>query len=253
MSHTYVASLFRHNYRKRVCGLRDAEGRAMPKTERARYVSIVAHREDAPRTADTVVVYYHGSVMQRRILEKDVLYETRIDVGIYYVSRPLVGLKRHLLSHYNQGSGLGLGHIHAGIDYREHILAGIALVAVFLVAEESLEETPPLVVAELDKKALYLVLEKNDKDEQADTHELVEYRADELQLKYLVCQHPHHYECKHAKKDIERAALFHNAVKVEEKEPRNSYVEGVANAKLVQGSLVFLCYNMTEGESVESE
>lgn len=85
-----VARLFRHHNRKGIRGLRDAECGAMTQTERAGDVAVMTHGKDASAGIDAVMVDDHRAVVERGVLEKDILDESRVDVGVYYVAAAFV-------------------------------------------------------------------------------------------------------------------------------------------------------------------
>lgn len=238
MSHGDIAGLFRHYYRKGIGSLSYAKGRTVAQTERARYVAVVAHRQDTAGAAYAVAVDDHRSVVERGVLEKYILYQSRVDVGVDDVTALLIALERHFLPDHYQRACLGLGHIHAGVDDGEHIFAGVVLATCLFVTEERFEKSPALMVAELDKETLDLILKQYHQHKQSYSHKLIEDSAYKLEVEYLGGKHPHHYERKHSKEDIDRAALFHDAVEIEEQECHYGYVKCVSDTKLIHCDLL---------------
>ena len=82
--------------------------------------------------------------------------------------------------------------------------------------EQILQKTPSLVVAELNEKAFYLVLKQYDEHKESDSHELIKNRTEELEFKYLRREYPDYNESEHSEEYIERAALLHYPVEIEE-------------------------------------
>ena len=97
------------------------------------------------------------------------------------------------------------------------------------------------MVSELDQEPLYLILKKNHEHQKPYAHELVEDRTDQLELKYLRCEHPHHYEGEDSEEYVYGSALLHDPVKVKEEQSHYGYVEDVAYAELIH-VLILLKY-----------
>lgn len=181
----YIACLLRYYYGKGVGGLGDTQRRAMAQTECAGNIAVVAHGQDAAGAAYAVTVNDHGAVMERRVLEEYILDKARIDIGIDNIATLFITFERHFLTYHDERAGLGLRHIHARIDDRENILAGVMLAAVFVVSEQPFEKLPSFMVAQTDEKPLYLILKQYDEHKQSYSHKLVEYGAYELEIEYL--------------------------------------------------------------------
>ena len=166
--------------------------------------------------------------MQGAVLEKDVFDEAGVHVGIDGVAGVFVVVERHPLFDDDEGAGLGLGHVHAGI----HDGDDIGLFALVLVLEEEVEkESPPLVRAQLHEESLDFVLKQNDEDEQAHAHELVHNRADEPHVEYLLHHNPHPHEGQYTGKDAYRARLLHHLVEGVEQQGYDEYVDNIFYAE----------------------
>lgn len=223
-----VTRLLTHHYGKRVSGLRDSESRAVTQTEAAGYVAVVADREDTSGALQAVVHHDERAVVQRRVLEEDVLNQAGVDEGVDHVAALLIALQRYILLYHDECAGLGLGHVHAGVDNGQHEAAHISLLGVTRVVEEVAQKRPLLVVAQRHKEALYLVLEQDDKHKQPYAHELVENRADEFHLENLRGEHPDNDKGQDSEEYVDGAALLHDLVDVVEQKCGKRYIEYVA-------------------------
>lgn len=223
-----IACLLAHHYCKCVGGLRDSESRAVTQTEAAGYVAVVADREDTPGALQAVVRHDERAVVQRRVLEENVLDEAGVDKGVDHVAALLIALQRYILLYHDKCAGLGLGHVHAGVYDGQHEAAHIALLGVTRVVEEVAQKRPFFVVAQRHKEALYLVLEQDDEHKQTYAHELVENRADEFHLENLRGEHPDNDKGKDSEEYVYGAALLHDLVDVVEQKCGKRYIEYVA-------------------------
>ena len=223
-----VARLFRHDDGQCVGYLGDAQCRAVTQSHRFGNLVVVRYRQDAGRGGNAVVGNDEGAVVQRTVLEEDVLDEPRVHVGIDGVAGVLVVVERYPLFDDDEGARLGLGHVHAGIDDRYDV----GLFALLLVFEEEVEEEPPsLVGAQLHEKPFDFVLKQNDENEQTHAHELVHDGADEPHVEYLFDHDPHPHEGQHPGKDAYRARLLHHLVEGVEQQGHDEYVDNVFYAE----------------------
>ena len=88
--------LFRNDDGDGITALRDTQGCTVTESQFLRDIEIMAHRQDTAGSHDSLVAYHHGTIMQRRVLEEDVLYQTLIDFCIYLFARMVQrGLKMH--------------------------------------------------------------------------------------------------------------------------------------------------------------
>lgn len=223
-----IAGLLAHHYGKRVGGLRNTERRAVAQTEAARYIAVVAYRQDAAGAFETVVCHDEGTVVQRRVLEEDVFDKARVDERVYHIAALLVAFQRYILLYHDERAGPGLGHVHAGIHYRKYETPHVAFLGVTCMVEEIAQKRPLLMVAECHKEALYLVLKQDDEYKQADAHELVENRTYEFHLKNLRCEHPDNDEGQDSEEYVDGAALLHYLVDIVEQKCGERYIEYVA-------------------------
>jgi hypothetical protein len=159
----------------------------------------------------------------------DKLDEAGIDVGIDHVARALIVGERDCPLDDDECSCLGLGHIHAGVHHRHDPFLGIIDLA--LAPEDFLKELQPSPRSQLGQEPLYLVLEQDDQDKQADVDELVHECADEAHVQYLVHHYPCHNKGKHTNKDVERARILHCAVQIVQQRSHQQDVDQVLNAE----------------------
>ena len=96
-------------------------------------VHVVAHWQDAAGGRDASAGDDHGPVVQRRVLEEDVLDQAHVDVGVDDVAGLLVVVQGHFLLQDYEGAGLGARHGVAGVDHGQG--HGVVLGLVLGVAE----------------------------------------------------------------------------------------------------------------------
>ena len=177
-----------------------------------------------------MVGYDHGSVMQRGILEKYILYQTHVDVGVYHVSRFLIIRQGNFALEHYQGPRLALAHAHAGIDHCHHTCMTLPVTLVML--EETPEIAQPPLRSDIDKKTLYLVLKKNNEHYQTDTHEFIKNRSGQPHVENLRGNHPHDKKHQHAVEERECAAVLHHPVDVEEQQGDDEYVYDILYSEI---------------------
>ena len=75
----------------------------MAQTEIFGNVHVVAYRQNTPDRSNPVAGYYHRSVVERRILEENILYQAGVDVGVDFIACLLEVGEGHLaLEHYQR-------------------------------------------------------------------------------------------------------------------------------------------------------
>lgn len=230
-----IAGLLGNHNGKGIGGLRNSKRRPVAQAQRPGHVTVMTNRQYTAGAAYAVMINYHRAVMQGGVFEEDILDQARVDISIDDVTTFLIRLQRHLLTDHYQRPGLGLRHVHASIHYRQDILAGIRLRTRFLMPEQILQESPSLMVAKLDKKSFYLILEQDHKHQQTNPHKLIQDCTYQLKVQYLGGEHPHHNERKHTKEYIDSAAFLHYPVKIKQEQRHYGYIKRISNTKLIQG------------------
>ena len=148
------------------------------------YVHVVAHGQDATRGLDAPLGYDHGAIVEGRVLEKHVLYEQLVDIGVYQLARLHYVVERRGPLYHDERAHLAFGHVHARPDDgHDGLLVGL-LRAVAM--EEQVDELCcPLPLANLVEKLAYLILEEDDKANDAYRHELVHDASEKAHLQDL--------------------------------------------------------------------
>ena len=126
-----------------------------------RDVHAVRHGQQATGSGNALLSDNHSSIVQRTVLEEDVLDEQLVDVGIDRLARfddfaQLVALLNH-----DEGSLLAFGHIHAGHDDGHHL--GVISCNGFLPRQEEIKyATCTMLRTHIAEKPAYVVLEDDD-------------------------------------------------------------------------------------------
>ena len=128
ISYRYATGFFGNNDSQRICFLRDTKCSAMTQAQLFRYIQIMRNGKNTSGSLDTLIADYHGAIVQRTVLEKDVFYQTLVDIGVYNISGT---------SHY-QRSYLSFAHIHTSHYNRHNILFAVGF---FISAREKTEYT----------------------------------------------------------------------------------------------------------------
>ena len=100
--------------------LRYAHGGAVTQTQLLRNIGLMAHGEDTSRGTDALVRYDHGTVVERRVLEEDILYQPLVDFRVNDVAGidNIVEGRRPLYD--DKCTHLATRHIHASHDNRHY-------------------------------------------------------------------------------------------------------------------------------------
>ena len=225
ISYRDVAGLLAHHDGECVCGLGDAQGGAVAQSKRAGHIGVMAYGKYASGGFYASAIDDHGSVVERGVLEENVLYQARVYLGVDYVAALLVVFEWHILLYHYQRAGLAFRHVHACIHDRHH--AGVYVLGVLLlpVVEKGCEKFPPLFGSQFHEKPLYLVLENDHEYEQTYAHHFVEDGAYELHLEDLGGHYPYQHEGEHPVKNVYGARLFHYLIEIVEHQRHYHYVE----------------------------
>ena len=215
-----------------VGGLGYAERRAVTQSQRARYGCVVTHGQNATCRSDAVLIDNHSPVVQRGVLEEDILDEALVDFGVDNIAGAFVSLEGHALTDNDERSGLGFGHRHAGVHDGHGYGAVLYCFFILAVTEQTVKESPAFMASEGDKKALNLILKQYDKDKHAYAHELVEDGAGEFERENLRGHKPCHNKGHHSVENAESAGLFHQFIHIVEQCGNQKYVEYVLYSEI---------------------
>ena len=237
-SHRDASRLFGTHYGYGIGVLRYAERSTVTQSQFLGDILVVGHGQDTSRSAYTALAYNHGTVVQRGVLEEDVLYQTLVDIGVYGVARRHDVVKRSDTLYDYQRTDLLACHVHARHDDR-HDGAHIGSVRGMFVAEKSHEGSQTLMCAEGVEELAYLFLEKHYYGKDTDRDELVEDTAEEAHLQYLAHEEP--YDDKHhdAYEDIQRAGLAHQAENIVQQGGDEDYIDDVLGRYFYEHKAVF--------------
>ena len=96
--------------------------------------------------------------------------------------------------------------------------------------------------SEVIKEMPDLLLKEDDKAYDAHGDELVEDTAEKFHLEHLTDEEPHKHENEDAVEDVERPALTHQTVYVEQHQCHKHDVDDILYAKLEKHSLLITVY-----------
>ena len=206
--------------------MRDAERGAVAQSELLRYVVVVRHGQDAAGGAYALAHDYHGAVVQRRVLEENVLYESLIDAGVYHVAGVDDVVEAYAALNDDERSHLAAREVDARHDDgHDGLLVHYLLLA--CAYKQIGEGAEALVGAERVEEAAYLFLKEHDDADDAHRHELVEDGSEQAHLEHLTHEEPHEHEHDDADEDVERTALLHQTIDVVEHQGDKKYVDDV--------------------------
>ena len=238
-----VACLFADHDGKGIGLLADAFCGTVAKAELLGYVEVMADGQDARGSCYPALHDYHGSVVQRAVLEEYVLDEPLCYLGIDLLARTDELGEGQVVLQDNEGTHALLAHVHASHDDGEDGLALVAELTLLLVpveTEEAEEAMSLLTGTEVVEEAAYVFLEEDDDSQSSDAHQLVEDAAQKLHLQYLADDNPATDEEQYAIEDVHRARLLHQFVAIVEYDGYKENVNEVFETNVRhRGNLLF--------------
>ena len=187
----------------------------MAQSQFFRNVVTVRHGQYTSCGTDAFFRDDHGSVVQRRVLEEDVFYESLIDVGVYQVAGLHYIVEPHGALYHDECAHLAPRHV----DARHHnghycLLVGLRILRSSARCEEPGDNLEAAVRTERIEELAYLFLKKYDETDDTDAHQLVHNRTEEPHLEHLADEKPYYYEHYDADEHIQRPALLHEAINI---------------------------------------
>ena len=128
--------LFRHYNSNAVALVSDAQGSTMAKTEFLGNVQIVGNGQDTASSLDAIAGNNHSAIVQGRILEEEVFYQSLIDAGVEALTCGHNIVERCCALDDNQCSDLLFAHAHTGHHNRHDDLFQFLGILFFLVYRE---------------------------------------------------------------------------------------------------------------------
>ena len=59
----------------------------MAESQFLRNIEVMTHRQNTSGCHDALIAHHHGSIMKRRILEENILYQPLVNLGVYLLTR----------------------------------------------------------------------------------------------------------------------------------------------------------------------
>ena len=156
----------------------DAQSGTVAQSQFLRDVEVVADGQDTASSTDTLADNHQGTVVERRVLEEDVLYELLADAGIDFLTRSHDIVQRCGALYDYQGAHLLLAHRHAGHDDgHDGTLQLLCILLSVVVGKEASQGPHALVAANVVEKLADVLLEQDDESDDTHRHQLVENAA----------------------------------------------------------------------------
>ena len=165
----------------------------------------MAHGKDTSCRHDALVGDHHRSIMQRRVLEEDVLYQSLVDLGIYLLTRVHNVFQGHSSFDDNQRTNILLRHAHTCHHDRHNRLLVCLPLALLVGVEEPHEPSHSLLRTYLVKETADVLLKDDDEGYDTHAHQLVEYRTQQAHLQHLTHKEPDQHEDHDTNEDVEGA------------------------------------------------
>ena len=226
-SHGNASRLLADNDGNAVAVLRYAESGTVAQAKFLGYVVVVTDGQDASCCTYALIHNHHSTVMKRRVLEEDVLDEPLIDACVEDVSRVDNVVKTDGTLNNYERSNLTSGQIHTRHhDGHDGFLVDV-LVLVAIAEEEAHYGLETLMCSERIEEAAYVLLEKDNKRQHTHGDKLVHDGSEEAHLKHLTHEEPDYHKDDDADEDVERTALLHQSVDIEEHQGDKKDVDDV--------------------------
>ena len=125
-------------------------------------IKVVAYWQDTARSFNAFAGYYHCSVVQRRVFEENVFYETLVDVGINGVSGFHDIIEWGTAFDDDQCTDFCLRHTHTGqYNGHNHLASSLAVLLIPTLAEEPAELFDALMCTKRIEKTTDFFLKKH--------------------------------------------------------------------------------------------
>ena len=158
--HRDASGFFGYDDGQGVGFLRYTHGCTVAEAKLLRDVQVVRDGEDASGCYDLLVADNHRSVVQRAVLEEDILDEALVYIGVDGVSASDDFVQWEVLFDYNQGTGLALAHAHAGHNDGHDV--GSLHLFLLTSAEEAEQVSLAFMGTYGDEELADIVLEEDD-------------------------------------------------------------------------------------------
>ena len=213
-----VARLFAHHDGQRIGLFADTLCGTMSKAELLGNVEVVADGQDARSSSNPAFRDNHGAVVQRAVLEEDVLDESLcyLSINLFTGSHELA--KRQVVLKHDERADVLLAHVHASHHDGEDSLTFVSELACILMLvepEEAEEAMRTVSSAYVVEETTYVLLKQDDDGKSTDAYKLVEDAAKQLHLEHLADDNPATDEEQDAIEDVDGARLLHQLVAIE--------------------------------------
>ena len=206
----------------------------MTQTQLLRNIQIMRHRQDTSCCLDTFLADDHCPVMQRTVLEENILYQPLVYIGIDHLSRTHNIVQRHIMFNDNQRTDFLFAHTDACHDNRHNF---IMLHTLFLIPRKETHQSAGMLMrTECKQEAAYLVLKQNNKRQHPHADQFVEDRPQKLHLQHLRNHQPNQNEHQDARKHVDRTGRFHQFVRIIKQESYQQNVYKIFYAKFKKHS-----------------
>ena len=158
--HRDASGFFGYDDGQGVGFLRYTHGCTVAEAKLLRDVQVVRDGEDASGCYDLLVADNHRSVVQRAVLEEDILDEALVYVGIDGFSGTDNLVEWDAFFNHNQCSGLSFAHAHTGHDDGHDV--GFLVLVLFAWVKESEDVSPTFMRTYGNKELADVVLKQYD-------------------------------------------------------------------------------------------
>ena len=165
--------------------------------------------QDARGSSNLSAGYYHCTIMQRRILEKYIFYQSLGNLSFdAFTGSDEISQRKVVLHHY-QSTSLLFAHVKTGHKNGHNCIPVVAIILVevssFLGLEEAQQFAYPFMGSQSVEEMTYLFLEKYDDGYTAHAYQLVKNTTQQFHLQYLADKNPKTNEDKYSIEDVHRA------------------------------------------------
>src|SRR5690554_3359863 len=175
-------------------------------------VRVLGDGENAAGGLDLLPYHDHGAIVQRTVLEENILNQPGGDIGIDDLTALLIQAELKIALNDDQCPDLGFRHVHAG-QYDRGDVRDVFLLLVDR-HKEFRDELPSLLRAERHQESPDLILKEDHQQYQSDIHKLIEDRAQKHHVEHLRYQYPDNHEDHNSDKERAHSRYLHHLEQV---------------------------------------
>ena len=175
----------------------------MAESQFLRNIEVMTHRQNTSGCHDALIAHHHGSIMKRRILEENILYQPLVNLGVYLLTRIHDVLQWNASLYNDKSTYVFLRHTHTRHHNRHDGLLVSLLLALLAGVEEPNQPAHTFLRTYLIEESTDILLEDDDEGDDSHAHQFIQDRTQQAHFQYLTHKEPDKYEKHDAHEDVQ--------------------------------------------------